>query len=93
MVLARIVRLLSVGLLTALAGCGGGGGAAPQPAQAQPNPGDVVTEEFTISAKDDGIQLYLRNKHPAEYYYGKPAPGFPALRTKTSFARHLRGGK
>lgn len=72
MALARYVKLAALGLFTVLAGCGGGGGASPQAAQARPNPSDVVTEEFTISAKDDGIQLYLRNKHPAEYYYGKP---------------------
>lgn len=71
----RLAAFALMGVLAAsLSACGGGGAAQnSQPAQAPATvkPGDVVTEDFTISAKDDGIQLAIRNKHPAEYYYGK----------------------
>jgi|AGTN01.1.fsa_nt_gi Lysophospholipase len=72
MVLARAAALA---LMTMLSACGGAPpNAAPDAANAQgrPGPGGVVVEEFTLSAKDDGISLYLRNKHPAEYYSPKP---------------------
>lgn len=70
--MAWTMRMVALTVMAALSGCGGGGGnSSPQTAQARPQPGAVVTEEFTISAKDDGIQLYLRNKHPAEYYNAK----------------------
>ncbi|MBC7908157.1 MAG: alpha/beta hydrolase [Rhodospirillaceae bacterium] len=69
--MAWTMRVAALAVLTALAGCGGAAAPQTQAAQARPNPGAVVTEEFTISAKDDGINLYLLNKHPAEYYYGK----------------------
>lgn len=81
MALAGITRVAALALTAALAACGGGtanngAGASPQvtaqPTQARPRPGDIVTEDFTISAKDDGISLNIRNKHPAEYYNGKP---------------------
>ena len=35
---------------------------APAPAPAQP--AKVVMEEFMVPAKDEGIQLYVRNKRP-----------------------------
>jgi pimeloyl-ACP methyl ester carboxylesterase len=72
MILARAAALA---LLTMLAACGGAPSNPGQPntgAQNHPNPGDVVLEEFTVSAKDDGISLYIRNKHPAEYYSPRP---------------------
>ncbi len=81
MSVAGFWRFSALALVASLAACGGAahqagqsgtGGPTVQGAPAQPRAGDVVTEEFTISAKDDGISLYLRNKHPAEYYYGKP---------------------
>lgn len=78
MSLAGFMRVAALALTAALAACGGGaagGGNAPAtgaPQAAKPRPGDVVTEDFTIDAKDDGISLHIRNKHPAEYYYGKP---------------------
>lgn len=78
MSLAGFVRMAALALTATLAACGGAppGGQPNQPGQpaqaSRARPGDVVTEEFTVSAKDDGISLYIRNKHPAEYYNGKP---------------------
>lgn len=79
MSLAGFMRVAALALTAALAACGGGaagGGHAPgataQASQPKVRPGDVVTEDFTIDAKDDGISLHIRNKHPAEYYAGKP---------------------
>jgi pimeloyl-ACP methyl ester carboxylesterase len=71
MVVVRFGRIAAFALAAMVSACGGGA-SGPQVSQATPKPGDVVTEEFTIGAKDDGIQLAIRNKHPAEYYYGKP---------------------
>jgi pimeloyl-ACP methyl ester carboxylesterase len=71
--MAMFARLAALTMIAALSACGGGTGQAPQAAQARPAPGSVVTEEFDVSAKDDGIKLYLKNKHPAEFYTGKPA--------------------
>lgn len=42
------------------------------PAPGKPAPKDIVTEEFRVSTKDDGVQLYLRNKHFYEYYDASP---------------------
>lgn len=74
MILARSVRAITLIAVAMLSACGSAPNSAqpPQAALAHPNPGGVVTEDFTISAKDDGIQLFLRNKHPADYYNGKP---------------------
>lgn len=80
MSVAGFLRIAALAMAAAVSACGGGAapGQGPQaqggaPAQAaKPRPGEVVSEEFTINAKDDGITLHLRNKHPAEYYYGKP---------------------
>lgn len=79
---AGFVRIAAVALTAGLSACGGGGakapGDVPQTAGQQPaaaprvRAGDVVTEEFTVAAKDEGISLHIRNKHPAEYYNGKP---------------------
>ncbi len=71
--MVRVVQAAALVMVAALSACGGGSGQAPQMAQARPVAGAVVTEEFNVSAKDDGIKLYLKNKHPAEYYYGKPS--------------------
>lgn len=71
--LARSARVMVLGVAAMVSACGAPNpGQTPQTAMARPDPGGVVTEDFTISAKDDGIQLFLRNKHPAEYYNGKP---------------------
>ena len=78
MSLAAFVRIAALALTATLAACGGapqGAGQSGQPGQpavSKARPGDIVTEDFTISAKDDGISLHLRNKRPAEYYSGKP---------------------
>lgn len=78
MSLAGFVRIAALALTAALAACGGApqgsvqSGQPGQPAVSKARTGDIVTEEFNISAKDDGISLYLRNKHPADYYSGKP---------------------
>ncbi len=64
-----LARLAAFAAALMLSACG-----APTPMGADgkpvvnPNPTDVVTEDFMISAKDDGIHLFLRNKHWAEYY-------------------------
>jgi pimeloyl-ACP methyl ester carboxylesterase len=73
MSLAGLARAVALVLAATVSACGGGnaGGTGPQAAQPRPASG-VVSEEFTIAAKDDGIQLVIRNKHPADYYYGKP---------------------
>ncbi|WP_173977840.1 alpha/beta hydrolase [Magnetospirillum sp. UT-4] len=52
--------LVAAGVLLALWGL---------PAAAAPN---VVAEEFQVEAKDDGILLHIRNKHPEDYYDAKP---------------------
>lgn len=81
MSVAGFARIAALALTAALAACGGGatgGGTAGgpqvagQPPQPRVRPGDVVTEDFTVAAKDDGISLHIRNKHPADYYAGKP---------------------
>ncbi|MGE5475771.1 MAG: alpha/beta hydrolase [Bacteroidales bacterium] len=78
MSLAGFARIAALVLTASVAACGGGaaGGGAPgtasQTAQPRVRAGDVVTEDFTIDAKDDGISLHIRNKHPADYYSGKP---------------------
>ena len=35
-------------------------------------PSAIVTENLEFDARDDGIRLHLRNKHPEEYYSPKP---------------------
>jgi pimeloyl-ACP methyl ester carboxylesterase len=76
MALAGWARIAALAMTAAVSACGGGNAgnnAGPQAAQARPAAvAGVATEEFTIAAKDDGIQLVIRNKHPTEYYYGKP---------------------
>lgn len=75
MSLAGFVRVAAIVLTATLGACGGANNppnTGSQPTPVRPRAGEVVLEEFTVSAKDDGISLYIRNKHPAEYYSGKP---------------------
>jgi len=46
--------------------------AAPAWAQKLLPPSAIVTENLEFDARDDGIRLHLRNKHPDEYYGAKP---------------------
>ena len=46
--------------------------AAPAWAQKILPPSAIVTENLQFDARDDGIRLHLRNKHPDEYYNAKP---------------------
>lgn len=46
--------------------------ASPAMAQTILPQSKVVLEELEFDAKDDGYRLYLRNKHPEDYYSGKP---------------------
>lgn len=66
-----LARSLALGLSLLTASCGGDG-AQPQVA-GKPAPNDIVTEEFNISSEQDGVRLYIRNKHFAEYYTPSPA--------------------
>lgn len=77
MSLAGFVRVAALVLTASVAACGGAqngaqNGPPGQTAQPARRLGSVAVEEFTLSAKADGIDLYLRNKHPAEYYDAKP---------------------
>lgn len=68
-------RAAALVLAALLANCGGAPATsttAGSTTTVRTLPGDVVTEEFQISAKDDGITLFLRNKHPADYYSPRP---------------------
>jgi len=62
-------RLTILAILCLLTACGGGNAQGPTASSRQT--GDVVTEEFFLTARDDDLKLYLRNKHPADYYSGK----------------------
>lgn len=46
--------------------------AGPATAQSVLPQHSVVAEDLEFNAKDDGYRLYLRNKHPDEYYSPKP---------------------
>lgn len=46
--------------------------ATPARAQKVLSPSAIVTENLEFDARDDGIRLHLRNKHPDEYYNAKP---------------------
>lgn len=77
MSVSGFVRVCALMLTAALAGCGGGAagnsGGAPGAAAAKVSkPGDIVSEDFDIDSRDDGVKLHIRNKHPADYYTGKP---------------------
>lgn len=45
---------------------------APAWAQKVLPPSAIVTENLQFDARDDGLRLHLRNKHPEEYYSPKP---------------------
>lgn len=60
---AVMTRLLAVMVAMMLA--------APAWAQKVLPPSAVVTENLQFDARDDGIRLHLRNKHPEEYYTPK----------------------
>lgn len=63
-----LTKVLAVALTVLVSACGGG-----SKPQFQPKVADgVMTEEFLVDAKDDGFLLYIRNKHPAEYYDFRP---------------------
>lgn len=46
--------------------------AVPAWAEKVLSPSAVVTENLEFDARDDGLRLHLRNKHPDEYYNPKP---------------------
>jgi pimeloyl-ACP methyl ester carboxylesterase len=60
-----LFRLLAVTMVALVSACGGGG--AP-PGQLPARASDVVVEDFMIGSREQGIELYLRNKHPAALY-------------------------
>lgn len=67
------LRLAVLALAAGLSACGGGGVRPPEPGRpAAVMPGGVTLEEFDVAAKDEGVKLYLRNKHPAEYFQPRP---------------------
>lgn len=65
-----VTTAAALALVTLVAACGGGD--QPQP-QVQSTPiNGVMTEDFLVNAKDDGVQLFIRNKRPVEYYDFRP---------------------
>ncbi|MGE5546899.1 MAG: alpha/beta hydrolase [Solirubrobacterales bacterium] len=62
-------RTAALALALALSSCGG----TSTPPQVQGRGTDaVVVEDFTVPAKDSDLPLFIRNKHPAEYYDFRP---------------------
>ncbi len=67
--LVRRARGAAVGAVLVVAGCGG---AAPQGPARPVAAGDVVLEEFMIGSSEDGVELYIRNKHKTDLYDVRP---------------------
>ncbi|HSV29626.1 MAG TPA: alpha/beta fold hydrolase [Candidatus Omnitrophota bacterium] len=64
----RVIRLVALAMVALVSACGGGAHPQSQPTLQ----GGVMTEEFLVDAKDDGVRLFIRNKRPAEYYNFRP---------------------
>ena len=66
--MCRFVRCAAIAAVALVSACGGGSQPQTQPT----TQGGVVTEEYLIDAKDDGVKLFIRNKHPADYHDYRP---------------------